>query len=140
MTEVRSNMFGKYSENDVRLIREENRILEMRWEVFEGLYDRTRQELEKVQYALTENARLRQQIAELENETSQFKCIIEERHKEEMEGLNNLLNEAIFENEKLHDEIDRLQGEFSQLKNPNSIEENLPFEMTEEEINQLYKE
>lgn len=143
MTEVRSNMFGKYSENDVRLIREENRILEMRWEVFEGLYDRIRQELEKVQYALTENLKLRQQIVELEDQADRDRNAIDNLN-EELEGLNSLISnnnqemenlrklakESILENEKLQDEL-------SQLRTPGIVKDDLPFGMTEEEMNQL---
>ena len=114
MTEVRSNMFGKYSENDVRLIREENRILEMRWEVFEGLYDRTRQELEKVQYALTENVKLRQQIVELEDQADRDRSVIDNlndqivRQDLEIDEFRKLADEAMVENEKLNNEIQSL--------------------------------
>jgi len=114
MTEVRSNMFGKYSENDVRLIREENRILEMRWEVFEGLYDRTRQELEKVQYALTENVKLRQQIVELEDQADRDRSVIDNlndqivRQDLEIDEFRKLADEAVVENEKLNNEIQSL--------------------------------
>lgn len=118
MTEVKSNIWGRYSEDDVRIIREENRILEMRWEVFEGLYDRTRQELEKVQYVLAENARLRQELAVLEDEKNHFSDLINDRDNEierfsedlgnlitENGNLQKLCNEAVLENEELHKQI-----------------------------------
>lgn len=81
MTEVKSNFWGKYTESDVRVIREENRILEMRWEVFEGLYDNARQELEKVQVAFVDNNRLRQHLAEIEDQINEFPSLIEWRDK-----------------------------------------------------------
>jgi len=136
MTDARKNFWGRYSEEDVRIIREENRILEMRWEVFEGLYDRTRQELEKVQYALTENSKLRQQIVELEDQADRDRSVIDDlndrivRQDQEIDEFRKLAEESILENEKLQDEL-------SQLRTPGIVKDNLPFGMTEEEMNQL---
>jgi predicted nucleic acid-binding Zn-ribbon protein len=129
-------MFGKYSENDVRLIREENRILEMRWEVFEGLYDRTRQELEKVQYALTENAKLRQQIVELEDQANRDRSVIDDlndrivRQDQEIDEFRKLAEESILKNEKLQDEL-------SQLRTPCAVKDDLPINISEDEVSQI---
>lgn len=130
MTDVRSNMFGKYSENDLRQLTEESRIMEMRWQVFEGLYDTTRQELEKTQSALIENVRLRQQVDGLLEETTRqdgiinhCNSIIEDarmaisNHTEETEAFRKLSEEAIIENEKLHKQIALYIDPLKELEN-----------------------
>lgn len=123
MTDVRSNMFGKYSENDLRVIREENRIMEMRWQVFEGLYDTTRQELERLGHVQNENIGLTTAVPVLQEEIIHKNGIIDlrdsmiNRLEEEVAAFRKLAEEAVAENEKLHKQIALYIDPLKELEN-----------------------
>lgn len=131
MTEAKSNIWGRYSENDIRIIREENRILEMRWEVFEGLYDKTRRELEKVQNISTEIPYLRQQLDGLLEERNEQKEVINLRDsiinklEQDVDAFHKLADEAVIENEKLHKQIALYIDPLKELENDNPKEPDL---------------
>jgi uncharacterized protein (DUF3084 family) len=117
MTDVKPNLLGRYSKQEVDQIIEENRILEMRWQVFEDLYDKTRQELEKWSYTREENFQLRKTIERLEQESAETEKAIN--------SLQQIINTRSIEIAKLNEVIDSFLGSNGHGEPLKSIEDGL---------------
>ena len=108
MTDIRTNILGRYSSSEVKEILEENRIMTMRWTIFENLYDKERQITEKIRFSAIENTELRRQIDTMESGLAETTRLYE-CSQEIITGMS-------IQNAVLLDEIDQLQNVISELK------------------------
>ena len=104
MTEVKSNFWGKYSEDSMQKLLGENRIYEMRWEVFEDLYHRTRTELESAKKLIEQNRELQHGCNELSIENDRLRHD-RDQLEFELQNARDVADIAIMENLKLKDQI-----------------------------------